>query len=389
MGPTVSKDRSPRAALPDWGNSKVTYFIDRENLKDYEEDSHLVKLLLLGAGESGKTTLLKQMKLLYGQDHSDFVKKQKESNVRAIRTNVLGNLQSLFKACEGFHQIASDDFDHKLFNKFLEKRLIHSVELTADEVDMIESLWEDEGVRKTWEENRNLIQVQDALPYFMSKFRHIFSNEFVPNSDDWLRVRVRTTGVTEAVFSLDGVNFKIVDVGGQRSERKKWLNCFAGVSAVIYVSALNEYDQVLFEDHNRNRMVESLDLFEETACSETLEGIHWILFLNKSDLYEEKLTTTPISVKEGSGQQPRFEDFDDENWKPGMSINSPEFKISFDAGTKYFEEKFKARILDPTKIVTVHITCAMDQHNVDIVFNAVRTIVITKILGASGFISEV
>ena len=36
----------------------------------------------------------------------------------------------------------------------------------------------------------------------------------------------------------------MMDVGGQRSERKKWLNCFEGIQAVIFVVAMSEYDQV-------------------------------------------------------------------------------------------------------------------------------------------------
>lgn len=49
--------------------------------------------------------------------------------------------------------------------------------------------------------------------------------------------------------------FEMYDVGGQRNERKKWINCFEGVTAVIFVAALSEYDQCLFEDSTVNRMV--------------------------------------------------------------------------------------------------------------------------------------
>jgi guanine nucleotide-binding protein G(i) subunit alpha len=41
------------------------------------------------------------------------------------------------------------------------------------------------------------------------------------------------------------------DVGGQRSERKKWIHCFENVTSIIFCVALSEYDQVLLEESNQ------------------------------------------------------------------------------------------------------------------------------------------
>ena len=43
------------------------------------------------------------------------------------------------------------------------------------------------------------------------------------------------------------------DVGGQRSERKKWIHCFENVTSIIFCVALSEYDQVLLEESNQVR----------------------------------------------------------------------------------------------------------------------------------------
>ena len=47
----------------------------------------------------------------------------------------------------------------------------------------------------------------------------------------------------------------MVDVGGQRSERRKWIHCFENVTSIIFLVALSEYDQVLFESENEVKLL--------------------------------------------------------------------------------------------------------------------------------------
>jgi GTPase SAR1 family protein len=86
-------------------------------------------------------------------------------------------------------------------------------------------------------------------------------------------------------------------VGGQRSERKKWMTCFTDVAAVLFCVALSEYDLKLFEDNQTRRMDESLKLFREICNSKWFVDTAMILFLNKCDLYKEKIKTVPITVQ--------------------------------------------------------------------------------------------
>lgn len=103
------------------------------------------------------------------------------------------------------------------------------------------------------------------------------------------------------------------DVGGQRSERKKWIHCFEAVTSIIFCVALSEYDQVLLEESGQNRMAESLVLFESvinsrwflrTSVIVRISRYHsgWLrlktassqLFLNKIDLFKVKLPKVPL-----------------------------------------------------------------------------------------------
>merc|ERR1719381_34416 len=107
--------------------------------------------------------------------------------------------------------------------------------------------------------------------------------DYIPTQQDVLRSRVRTTGIVETSFEIEGNNFKMFDVGGQRNERKKWIHCFENVSCVVFVAAISEYDQTLFEDDATNRVVEALNLFDEICNSRWFTETSIILFLNKRD----------------------------------------------------------------------------------------------------------
>ena len=103
----------------------------------------------------------------------------------------------------------------------------------------------------------------------------------------------------------------MVDVGGQRSERRKWIHCFENVTSIMFLVALSEYDQCLVECNNevsfsirivyhflmifiQNRMEESLALFRCIISYPWFQSKSLILFLNKKDLLEEKIMVSDL-----------------------------------------------------------------------------------------------
>lgn len=117
----------------------------------------------------------------------------------------------------------------------------------------------------------------------------------MPDQQDVLRARVRSTGIEEAEFTFEDLAFRMLDVGGQRSERRKWIHCFDCVTAVIFCVALSEYDQTLREDESQNRMKESLLLFDEICNSLWFKQTAFILFLNKTDLFRDKIAKKDLT----------------------------------------------------------------------------------------------
>lgn len=73
---------------------------------------------------------------------------------------------------------------------------------------------------------------------------------YLPTDQDILRSRVKTTGITETMFRVGELTYRLFDVGGQRSERKKWIHCFENVTALVFLVSLSEYDQMLYEDES-------------------------------------------------------------------------------------------------------------------------------------------
>lgn len=76
----------------------------------------------------------------------------------------------------------------------------------------------------------------------------------------------------------------------------RWIHCFEGVTAILFCVGLSEYDQKLIEDESTGRSQESLQLFGEICNSRWFDETAIILFLNKDDLFREKLLKTPITV---------------------------------------------------------------------------------------------
>jgi len=190
---------------------------------------------------------------------------------------------------------------------------------------------------------------------FFDNVDRFLTDQYVPTLDDVLRVRVRSTGIEEANFVFDKMPFRVVDVGGQRSERRKWIHCFDCVTSVIFCASLSGYDQVLREDGTQNRMTEAILLFDEVANSTAFHKNDIILFLNKQDLFDDKIKSVPLSVC--------FANYTGHN----------------DAHAA--KEFIKARFLErTTSQVFTHYTTAIDTKNIEFVVRDVRKSVLDGII---------
>jgi len=317
-----------------------------------------VKLLLLGAGESGKSTIAKQMKIIHLRGFT-------EQERAAMREVILSNIVIAIKAlCQAMEKLGLEVErpENEPRRQALAEAPNQVQAIPPAMAQDIKALWADKGVQLAFK-SRHLFQLSDSSDYYFDNLDRIAASDYVPTEADVLRARVKTTGIQEITFTTNEVNFRMVDVGGQRSERKKWIHCFQDVTAVIFCVAMSEYDLKLYEDETVGRTEESLKLFDEICNSKWFNSTSIILFLNKKDLFADKIKHTDLSVC--------FPDY-----KGGKD---------FDAAAKFLQSKFVNLNRNAAKQIYPHMTCGTDTNNVKIVFNAVKDIILQGALDAHGF----
>merc|ERR1719443_1580487 len=224
-------------------------------------------------------------------------------------------------------------------------------------VDPLELLWKDAGVEEAIERAAEY-QLNDSTRYFWERSDEILKPDYMPTAQDVLRARVRTTGIVQQNFQIKDKKYTMFDVGGQRNERRKWIHCFDNVTAVIFVTAISEYDQVLYEDENTNRMDEALVLFDQICNHPSFVKTSMILFLNKRDLFEKKLQKKDLTC---------WEDTEDTR-RVGQD---------YEECIKYIKKRFLDKNKNPEeRQVYVHATCATDTENISFVMTSVFDIIL-------------
>nr|CAH7748678.1 unnamed protein product [Callosobruchus chinensis]CAH7754070.1 unnamed protein product [Callosobruchus chinensis] len=214
---------------------RINAEIEKQLRRDKRDARRELKLLLLGTGESGKSTFIKQMRIIHGAGYSD---EDKRGFIKLVYQNIFMAMQSMIKAMD-LLKIQYGDSSSKEKADLI-KGIDYETVTTFESpyVEAIKDLWGDSGIQECYDRRRE---------------------------------------------------YQMVDVGGQRSERRKWIHCFENVTSIIFLVALSEYDQILFESENENRMEESKALFKTIITYPWFQHSSVILFLNKKDLLEEKI----------------------------------------------------------------------------------------------------
>ncbi|KAJ7140671.1 heterotrimeric G protein alpha subunit B [Mycena epipterygia] len=327
--------------------------IENQLKRDQMMAKNEIKMLILGAGESGKSTWLKQVKLHFDGYNSQ----ERYAYKEIIYSNIIQSMRAILEAMPQLDILLAPQNDARRATILSFPPEIEFNVLPRDLADAVCGLWHDPGVKEAVRRSLEL-QLNDSAVYYCNSIDRMAAPEYLPTDQDILRSRcsrVKTTGITETTFKVGELTYKLFDVGGQRSERKKWIHCFENVTALVFVVSLNEYDQTLYEDESVNRMQEALTLFDSICNSRWFVKTNIILVLNDVDLFAEKLPRRPLGDY--------FPDYQGGN--------------NYDAACDYLLHRFVSLNQSAaTKQIFAHYTCATDTQQIKFVLSAIQDILL-------------
>jgi len=328
--------------------------------QDAAADREVNKLLLLGPGNSGKSTFFKQLLSIHAHGNN-ITTMPTEDRIRQIHDCIIGQMKAIIIQCEDL-EIALDGNVQESADYITQLSRVDTF-INSTVANHVTTLWNDARIKDAFN-RRSTLGIVDSCPHFFDALERISSADYVPTEEDMLLVRTPTSGIVSQQLMIDDCPFLIMDVGGQRSERNKWIHCFDAVKAVLFVASLSCYDQALYELDYVNAMQEALDLFDKICNSRWFRQTAMIVFLNKADLFRIKIQEKELKTC--------FPEYDGPN--------------TFKDGIEFVRDQFVEKCEDSKRQIYTHITCATDKGNVERVFNDVNHTVISGSMQSTGLI---
>ncbi|KAK5981973.1 Guanine nucleotide-binding protein alpha-5 subunit [Trichostrongylus colubriformis] len=366
------------------GDQAKSRQIDSELRKEHVSERKRMKILLLGSADSGKSTIVKQMRLIHA---AGFNETEAIDAIFVIRKNIVDSFHAI---AVGIEQTNVDIPEKE--KGIVEQFSRHSSELEiVDEEDELQLLMHFstlDSVKSFLAQHATWATIPDNYTYFSTCLQRILAKDYLPTSLDIVHMRKATIGVHEFAFDFKKYAMRLIDVGGQRTERRKWIHFFEDVTAVMFVSSLSSYDQIMEEDmairqvvpsdtqprqgviriatatqrERKNRLVDSIDLFHEIIKNEFLKSSSFILFLNKVDLFKAKLLHSRL----------------------GDHFSSYTGNNDFESASEYIQNFFTKAPLPSDCKLYVHFTEATDTQQIDFVFAAACDIILQLNLTRAG-----
>ena len=377
----------------------VNKTIDEETEKYALDEQLKYKLLLLGVEDSGKSALLRQIRLLHGDCYD-------QSELLAIKPQLIQNVIEAMQTIAIHTNTLSDEETETIRRRIISTNIndnplqLFTQELYEDFVKLLS----DPQIQRTMKyKNDGRFEIIDTAEYLLENMHKYCIPDYIPTFTDMIHSRKTTTNINKVRFafqdnagSIEEV-YEIFEMDPQKTAYRKWMHFFDNTTAIIFVASLSGYNQYklgrsecmlisgyirisnefeffppelsgLIEQYcSANEMQKSIQLFGDIINLNVFKETHIILFLNKSDVFDQKIGKYPV--------RDHFEDFDGEE--------------ATDDAIQFFKRKFRNQRRNSQNYlggIHFHITCATDTSCIKKMFESCRTIIIKDELLKQGFL---
>jgi len=334
-----------------------------------------VKVIILGTSGSGKSTFTQQLKIINSIETS--MEHRKSYNDLLLK-NILYGIREVSV------QILEMELPVKEKNRrtvrFFNENDAFLLDVRDENLwEKVRKLWGDESFVDAWNMCKTKHTQISQMDFLMGNMDRYLDPENIPNDEDILHARQRTTGAFMTRFSDGSRTFCMVDVGGQKPERKKWIDLLRqGVKCIIFFSALDEYDVESAEAENATKLEVSKQVFADLVNDEEFLDVLVIVFFNKYDLFQEKIHST----KGYESWKEQFPEFDDSEINFEKTEEGDELSENC---TKFLEAKYREKVEFEEKVLFFYTTTAINRDQTELVFDSLKMKITLDKLSSSGF----
>ncbi|KAJ3306878.1 guanine nucleotide-binding protein subunit alpha [Kappamyces sp. JEL0829] len=342
--------------LTDKELKKISKKIDAQIKKDrhaMEEAASEPRVLILGTSDSGKSTLLKQLRILHG---GGFSLEEIHSFKLQMYQNILATCATIVKYCNELDLWPAPEEKQKYQPLLVYDAKASSISVPIQK--LIANLWKQVYVKSAYDTKQ--FPIQDTASYFLSRIESLCDPTYTVKNENILHIRTATKKIHETVFVIEQQKFHFFDVNGQRHERKYWVPYFDNVHTILFVISIASYDQTTEESPPINRMQDAMALFSEICNNKLLAKVRKILFLNKYDLFKKKIKIN--LVRKYIPEAP--------------NVTTAKELLEF------FTQSFKTSSGNPN--LTVHTTCCTDSNTMQVIVAEVVKDLLRRVLEGAG-----
>jgi len=297
-----------------------------------------VDMILLGAPSVGKSTIFRQMKLLF---RNGLTTKERTRLTFELRQNLLLSIlkldeigltmgffiedEEVEEAITRLKMAVTDyDYDERDDENAVENQGLQNESVVDPNAERLQELefpsedvmqvFKDPTIQKVYQhvisgtfeldqsDSAGREIVQEALPYVLRNIERIIDPEMIPSDDDCLHLRRMTTGVEKITYSVTLKNTgkysssllcMCTDIGGQAQEQTKWEVHSKTADLIVFVASLADFDRILPDGSNSFTM--QLQLLNQVICAPCFYHCNVIVLLNKQDILIEKLKTKNLA----------------------------------------------------------------------------------------------